>query len=925
MSRRTHTLMAAVSLAIVVPAAVVTALPASAATTTRYVGGSGASNSNPGTAAAPLATIQKCADLSTPGDTCSIRSGTYRETIKPPSGTSGAPVTFAAEPGAQVTVSGTDVVSGWTLDSAKVYKASVSLAPGYDATLNPANTQLAANQIFVGGQMMPEAQFPNVGLDVMSPVRATMASASSTTSGSTVTTTFTDSTIPAGSLTGATVYVTGGWAAVSGTVTGRSGSSVTFTMPTSDYNVYPPSKGSDRYRITNSRSLLDAENEWFYDAGTLYLWAPGGGAPTGVEAKKRNYAFDLRGRSWVTVQGVNVTAATITTDSSSTNNVLDGVNGRYLSHFMTVQYDSTLPYGGVYDAGHRADTGILLHGANNTLRNSTLVYSAGNAVSVDGNAQTVDNNLIHDIAYGATYTSGIAVEGGSSGHAITRNTIYNMARDGINLNTNIAAKQTYQNIRIAYNDVSGYGMFNNDLGAIYTCCKTDWTGSSIDHNYAHDGASEGTGIYLDNGTHNILVHHNVLWNNTESAIGINGVSGYANSGKDIKLYNNVLDGPLNMTGGIDSTTGSILRNNVYRSYTSVSPGATTDHNLASGTDPKFVDQPGRDYRVQTTSPALGAGIAVPGVTVTSTGSADIGAYEAGASDWTAGCEFGGCRAAVAGQVSVDDQVTGTGPNQFAYTGTWGSSASCCPEAYNSSNSWSDDPAASVTIPFTGTTIALYGITDPAHGIGAVSIDGSAPVDVDFYSSSRAGNVRLWTSPPLSAGTHTLRLAVTGRKNTASTGTYVALDRVAIDTSPVSSGSTYTIANVGSGKLVDVPGASTTAGTQLIQWTGHGGTNQQWTFTANADGSYQLKNVASGLCVDVNGGSSAAGTAIIQWTCHSGDNQQWLVEASTDGAYLLRSVGTHLVLGAADLTEGAPLTQQLYSAGTATRRWTFTKV
>ena len=49
-----------------------------------YVGGDGASDSNPGTAAQPFATIQKAASVAVAGDIVNIRSGNYRETISLP-------------------------------------------------------------------------------------------------------------------------------------------------------------------------------------------------------------------------------------------------------------------------------------------------------------------------------------------------------------------------------------------------------------------------------------------------------------------------------------------------------------------------------------------------------------------------------------------------------------------------------------------------------------------------------------------------------------------------------------------------------------------------------------------------------------------------------------------------------------------------
>ena len=121
--------------------------------------------------------------------------------------------------------------------------------------------------------------------------------------------------------------------------------------------------------------------------------------------------------------------------------------------------------------------------------------------------------------------------------------------------------------------------------------------------------------------------------------------------------------------------------------------------------------------------------------------------------------------------------------------------------------------------------------------------------------------------------------------------------------------------VGSGKCLDVPNGSTTAGTQLDIWDCNGGTDQAWTRTsANQltvydgagqmcldaldnhttpgtkvetwpcnDGSNQQWNlnsngtitgVQSGLCLDVTGASTADGALVELWTCNGGTNQKW---------------------------------------------------
>jgi beta-galactosidase len=130
-------------------------------------------------------------------------------------------------------------------------------------------------------------------------------------------------------------------------------------------------------------------------------------------------------------------------------------------------------------------------------------------------------------------------------------------------------------------------------------------------------------------------------------------------------------------------------------------------------------------------------------------------------------------------VSVDDRITGTGLNQFNYTGGWQSCTNCGPDLFAGTNSWSNLTNDQVTVAFTGTQIRLYGVRDPGHGIGMVSIDGGPETPVDFYNPARQGNALVWTSPTLPTGQHTLRLRVTGTANPSATNTWVVPDRVEI--------------------------------------------------------------------------------------------------------------------------------------------------
>ncbi|MDB1086090.1 endo-1,4-beta-xylanase [Streptomyces sp. ACA25] len=118
-----------------------------------------------------------------------------------------------------------------------------------------------------------------------------------------------------------------------------------------------------------------------------------------------------------------------------------------------------------------------------------------------------------------------------------------------------------------------------------------------------------------------------------------------------------------------------------------------------------------------------------------------------------------------------------------------------------------------------------------------------------------------------------------------------------------------IRGVGSGRCLDVPGASTTDGTQVHLWDCHGGTNQQWTHTAAGE-----LRVYGNKCLDAGG--TGNGTRVQIYSCWGGDNQKWQV--NSDGSIV--GVQSGLCLDAAGSGNGALL--QLYSCWNGSnQQWT----
>ncbi|MGJ6967518.1 extracellular catalytic domain type 1 short-chain-length polyhydroxyalkanoate depolymerase [Streptosporangium sp. G11] len=89
----------------------------------------------------------------------------------------------------------------------------------------------------------------------------------------------------------------------------------------------------------------------------------------------------------------------------------------------------------------------------------------------------------------------------------------------------------------------------------------------------------------------------------------------------------------------------------------------------------------------------------------------------------------------------------------------------------------------------------------------------------------------------------------------------------------SGGTSSALKGIGSGRCLDVSGASQANGAQAQIWDCNGRSNQQWTST----GTGELR-VYGSKCLDVNGAGTADDTAVIIWDCNGQNNQKWRLNA-----------------------------------------------
>ncbi|MEU7859322.1 lectin [Nonomuraea sp. NPDC049141] len=125
--------------------------------------------------------------------------------------------------------------------------------------------------------------------------------------------------------------------------------------------------------------------------------------------------------------------------------------------------------------------------------------------------------------------------------------------------------------------------------------------------------------------------------------------------------------------------------------------------------------------------------------------------------------------------------------------------------------------------------------------------------------------------------------------------------------------TGSIRGVGSGRCLDVSGASQANGAQAQIWDCNGQANQQWTATASGE-----LRVYGGKCLDVYNRGTADGTSVIIWDCNGQDNQRWRM--NSDGT--ITAVGANKCLDVPNNATANGTKLQIWSCGGgANQRWT----
>ncbi len=126
-------------------------------------------DSNPGTAAAPVRTIQYAASLAQPGDVITVNAGVYRERVNPPRGgeSDARRIVYQAAAGETVEIKGSEVITNWVRVQDDVWKATLpnsffgSFNPYSDVIhgdwFMPKGRQHHTGAVYLNGQWLIEA------------------------------------------------------------------------------------------------------------------------------------------------------------------------------------------------------------------------------------------------------------------------------------------------------------------------------------------------------------------------------------------------------------------------------------------------------------------------------------------------------------------------------------------------------------------------------------------------------------------------------------------------------------------------------------------------------------------------------------------------------------------------------------------------
>ena len=591
-------------------------------------------DANSGTLAQPFRTVQKGVDSLSAGDTCYVRAGIYRETVRlTVNGRPRQPVRIQAYPGEDVLLDGTE-------------RIREPLKRGDDGVFT-ARTELTFQQLFAGERMLTEARWPNC-----SPDRVLTRDGWATAGPDSAYQKLRD---PELAETGidwngaiAILNVAHQFWSWSRIVEGYAPGSDTLPYVITMNSFHTEGRKwwhDDYYYLCGKREALDAPGEWHLAAdGTLSVIPPDE-TDLGhlvLRAKQCDYGFVGENLQHVEISGFRFFGCSFQLNGCE-DCVVEYCNLLYPSYARGVP--------NAEEKGKRKPCpGTVVRGKRNVIRSCSFEHCPNFGVVLQGEQNVIENCIVHDVNWtGTLHYTAVALRGiqgiEKPANVARQNTLYNVGNTILNCSGPFSI--------VEYNHVHHGGLISADVSLLYTSMPAA-NGLEFRYNWVHDSLSpnHSLGIRGDDKTRGMRVHHNLLWNVAKDGI-------IAKGGKN-RVYNNTCFA--NGASDIHFNSGrepdkwwqqhvkayehqnedSLLINNCAAHIVSTRrpsqmplPG---DHsnNFTEG-DPKLADPANFDFRPRQDSPLVDAGRDVEGVTAPFAGRApDIGAYEYDGEHWLPG-------------------------------------------------------------------------------------------------------------------------------------------------------------------------------------------------------------------------------------------------------------------------------------------------
>jgi hypothetical protein len=638
---------------IILGAATILSVTGTSSATTYFADAAAGSDAAAGTLSQPFKTLGKClSSLTSAGDICELRGGTYSAvTTDPgtmPSGGVGNPIMIQGHGNEHVVIrQGSSLV--WSKVSGDLWRATFD----YNAVVKAQIAQTAASsanyfergvRLWNDATPLPEASFPNLSGGANSFHSILTAE---NNSGANV---IKNSQIPGTwSLKDARVVVSARehLAMHSIPITSSSAGQVTFVGDAS----WSTGTGTWFY-LEGGKDLIDSPWEWATDSVNKAIYLQTDGSDPNqlpIRVQTSSAAFFLKNVSNWAIHDLEFQGVVP---------VPEGTVSRIQYHHLTIHEAGLLRFNDkLWDYTQVAG---LVMGDDSRIHHSVIEGCDGRCVDMNGQRDTVDNNIFRNGGRLGQLEGTIAIIRPNA--VVARNDIFNSGYDGIATMTTSA-----DNLLVRRNWITGAGAVGSDAAGIRVSTHAATTGQ-IDSNLVSgtlqgaapnvSGSIGGAGIFLDDASTNNNVLYNIF-TDLGTGVVLSGDASYRiYSSLNNKVGNNtgVNIGSFASMRMIGDLTGTLLDDNILSGPLTTSvvtlsypvtgvqaPLADLQSlhleyrgNLSVGQDPLLTDPTQLDFRLQAGSPAIDLGAVYFNNQIFLGTAPDAGAVESGGRPWVFG-------------------------------------------------------------------------------------------------------------------------------------------------------------------------------------------------------------------------------------------------------------------------------------------------